>query len=427
VCQRSLCVNCVAVGLQGLVVCTTCGHGVREVRVPRALVFPFRDAWASSLAPVVSLKGLLQVVLVAIVVQTLLSFSSRWWILGRVFELGWLVFLARRAGVGFDPFGVPRYSDLASVWFGPMRRFLAGAGPVLLVAAWLSSFGQQAVSLASPWPWLLAGLAVLSVPPSLVVGSIEGTGQQPAWPWHLPSWFRRLRGDLVPLQLAVAIIAGMEALDGSFPPFSHEDTQLDLHIVQAFLPRLVSMFAVAALGSLAGLLVRTRATELGHGAPAEDLVPRVQELPAGRWTPPAPDPEAVAAEQARRFAPIELEDPAHAIANAVARKDVDEALAQLRGGAVTPDALDSALLVELAQLLAGRGDAATAAKLLRGVTVRQADAQTPRALVILARLCVERLNAADEGQSLYRRVVAEFPGTPAAAFAAARLSGPAGG
>jgi hypothetical protein len=420
-CRRALCSNCVAVGLQGLVVCTTCGHGVREVRVPRAVVFPFRDTWASALRPIASWKGVLQVLFAALAVQTLLSFSSRWWILGRVLELGWLLFLARRAGVGFDPFGVPRYSDLASVWTGPMLRLLAGAGPVLLVAAWLSSFGQQAVSLASPWPWLLAALAVVVVPPSVVVASVEGPGQQVPWPWQLPSWLRRLGGDLVPLQLAVAVIAGLEAIDGSLAPFSTEDTKLDWHIAQAFLPRLGAFFAVAALGSLTGLLVRTRATELGHGAPGEDLVPLVNELPAGRWTPPAPDPESVAAEQARRFAPIELEDPAHAVASAIARKDVDEALAELASGSVAPDALDSALVVELAQLLAGRGDAVTAAKLLRGVTMRPPDAQTPRGLVILARLCVERLHAVDEGRALYRRVVSEFPGTPAARFAEAQL------
>ncbi|GMU59756.1 MAG: hypothetical protein AMXMBFR34_15190 [Myxococcaceae bacterium] len=123
----------------------------------------------------------------------------------------------------------------------------------------------------------------------------------------------------------------------------------------------------------------------------------------------------VAAERARRYAPIELEDPAHAIAAAVARKDVDEALERLAGGDVSPDALDPALVIELAQLLAGRGDARTASHLLRALVARPPHQQTARALVILARPCIEEFGAAEEGQRLYRRVLAESQGTKAAA------------
>ena len=422
-CARALCPHCVAVGLQGLVVCSTCGNLARTLLVPRAVVAPFCETWPTALAPLCSFRGLVQIFVAAVAVQTFLVFSSRWWILGRLLELGWLLYLARRAGVGFDPFGLPRYSDLASVWVGPLPRFLAGAGPALGAAAWLSSFGQLAVPFGAASAWVVASLALATIPPSLVLGGVEGTGSGPDWPWLLPGAWRRLGSDLLPLGVAAAVIAVCEAIDGSLAPFSHEDTKLDLHLVEAFLPRRVSFFAVAALASLAGLLVRSRATELGHGPPEEDLVPRLSDAPAGRWTPPAPDPEAVAAERARRFAPIELEDPAHAVAAAVARKDVDEALAGLTSGAVAPDALDTPVLIELAQLLGGRGDFVTAAKLLRGVSVRPPDSHTARALVILARLCVERLNAIEEGHALYRRVVAEFPEGPAAAFAAKQLPG----
>jgi hypothetical protein len=139
-----------------------------------------------------------------------------------------------------------------------------------------------------------------------------------------------------------------------------------------------------------------------------------------------PDASAQEAERARRHAPIALEDPRAVVAEAVARKDLDAALAVLRRKDTTLDALEAPVVVAMAQLLAGRGGFAEAAQVLRGVSARPAGPDTPRALVILARLYVERLGAAPEGMALYRRVVAEFPGTPAAEFAATQLKAAGG-
>ena len=47
---------------------------------------------------------------------------------------------------------------------------------------------------------------------------------------------------------------------------------------------------------------------------------------------------------------------------------------------------------------------------------------TARALVVLARLHVERLDLPDLGWTLYQRAVTEYPGTSAADFARARLA-----
>lgn len=421
VCARALCRACAASGLEELPVCAACGHGVAPILVPRAVVFPFATTWSAALASVFTLHAALQILFASLAVQTLLSVGAGWWLVGRAVQLGWILFLARRAAVGFDAFGLPRYSDLGSVWLGPLPRFLAGAGPVLLAGAWLCRVGREAVAVTNPVSWLLAVLAVLLLPPALVAASVEGEGAAPAWPWRLLPLSRALGRDLRPLQVAVAVAALGEILGGAIAPFTMDDTKLDLHIVQAFVPRWGTMGVLAALAVLAGALVRTRASELGHGEPAEDLVPRLQEAPSGRWTPREPDPEVVAAEKARRFAPIELDDPLEVIRGAVARRDIDAALAPLSGGHVAPDAVDATVLVELAQLLAGRGELAQAAQMLRGVAARPPDAHTPRVLVILARLCVERLGAVDEGQALYRRVVADFPDTPAAEFARAQL------
>jgi TolA-binding protein len=95
----------------------------------------------------------------------------------------------------------------------------------------------------------------------------------------------------------------------------------------------------------------------------------------------------------RKFAPIELETDAPPAEGAVDR----------------------------AQRLAAQGDCEGAAGLLWSVVSVPGATEGARALVILARLQLERLNQPQLGWTLYRRVVAEHPGTPAAAYAQARL------
>ncbi len=416
-CARALCPACAAPGPKDLPICATCGQLAPAILVPRAVVAPFSSAWAPALRRAVTWHAAAQWLIAGLVIETLLAPNIRAWLIGRALQLGWVLYLARRAALGYDPFGVPHYVDLWSVWVGPLPRFFAGAGVALLGAAWISRFGSRAVPLGDPWALGFSALAIALVPAALTLAVIEGEGARAVWPWQMRG---RVGAALLPLQGVMVVVVLMELVTGSQAPFSREDTKLDLHIIEAFVPRMISTLSLAVLAVLAGTLVWTRATEFKHAEPADDLVPRLDDVPTGHWQPPGPSPEEQAAEKARRFAPISLDDPNQELAALLARKDVDAALAWLS----QHPAVDSVLMIDLAQLVAGRGDAATASTLLREGLVRPPDEQTPRALVILARLSIEKLGARDEGEALYRRVLAEFPGTHAAEFAAGQLRSP---
>jgi tetratricopeptide (TPR) repeat protein len=420
-CAADLCPHCAAAAVGGAPVCATCGDLVRVLLAPRGLVLPFARSWRPVALEVLSFRGATQVVVLACALQLLFALPPRLWALARALELGWVLFLARRAGVGFGVFGRPRYVDLWSVWVGPVPRTVVGALPVLGGALALSALGRVAPAATSPWLWLLVALAVVLLPPVLVAASVEGEGRQVPWPWRLPACFRRLGPDLRPLQLAVLVGAAAEAVAAAQPPFDGEDVHLDLHILEAFLPHLLSLGALGVAGALAGHLVFTRASELGHEAAGSDLLPALAEPPQGLFVRLSPEEVAAAAlARARRFEPLELDDPESRLARALDAGEGAEALTLLDAGARVGE-LGAGQRVALAQLLAGRGEAARAADLLRATLRRAGEAREPRTLVILARLCAERLGATTEAAGLYREVLALAPGSAAADYARAQL------
>jgi hypothetical protein len=214
-------------------------------------------------------------------------------------------------------------------------------------------------------------------------------------------------------------------LDARQPHFDMQDTNLFAAILVAFVPRLASFFALGCAGVLAGHLVYTRANELGHHDDA--LVPVLLTPPRGVHAPKV-DLEERERIKAQRFAPIELamgEDEAvQALVTAIDAQQAGAALLAFNalGGRSTQLNVERALA--LGQLLAGAGDPARAADVLRDVVARAPVGELQaRAMVILARVCAERLQQVDEARALFKAVVARYPGTSAATFAAGRLAG----
>lgn len=418
-CHTELCGACAALTAHQVVVCATCGTLAARHLAPRAEVTQWPSSWRRALSELWSPKGGFQILLFAVAVNTLVTYGARLWPVGWLLAAAWVLNLARRTALGLDAFALPLWEDLRLVAVGALPRFLVVGAPLGAGAMRWTDFGLVARPLTAPWPWLLAAAAVAWVPAAAVLSSIEGAGAGIPRPWR-----RFAPGDLAPLRGAVAIAAAAELLASTIAPVNRalEDTRMLEHLAVAFLPRLVTFGALAALGVLAGALVFHRAGELGHRRPEDDLVPRIAEAPTGRWAPPVPDPVQVAAEQARRFAPIALDEAP--VQTAIDRGAKDEAITAYRLGEVRADALDPARAVALAQWLAGDGDFAAAARLLEVATARPDDGPAlAKAMVVLARLCAERLGDAARSRRLYAEVVRRFPGSPAAKFAAEQLAG----
>jgi hypothetical protein len=270
--------------------------------------------------------------------------------------------------------------------------------------------------------WLLALAAAAIAPAALVGASVEGDQAGLATPWRLLDVERRLRGDVAPLHALAAVAAGLQLGCAWLAPLDFQaDTALMAHELVAFGAHLALNLTLAAAAVAAGHLLFTHAAAFDHGDALSFEVPYLPEAqPTGAWTRPV-DPAAAAA-QAQRHQPLELEDPAALLRAALDGGDAAQAIARAAAHDVPFEVLTSSQHLTLAQMLAGRGDPAGAAAGLRELLLRRPDDPVAsRAMVVLARLCAERLDDAAEAQRLYRAVAARFPGTDAARFAAQRL------
>jgi hypothetical protein len=427
-CDRSLCELCAASASAGggaLAICASCGALAEPLLATRASVAPFERGIAASLAALRSPRAVALVCIVACAAEYLGSLSPPFWLLGHALEWGWFFIAVHRASWGFPPFGAPTYDELASSWLGPLLRLLVSIGPLALGAVALVHFGLAAASPASPFLWLLALAGVWLLPPALAFACVEGSGTAWVAPWQLPERARELGGDLKFVRILVSIWIALLVIKSIQIPMEDKDPIMAEKIVAAGFDHLLSTATLAALACVLGHLLRTHAEQLGHGDPASWSIPVApQAVPRGAFAPRAAAEIALITEPVE----IELEDPRQALLDALARGDEQAALARYRSGEIQPEMLDGEVHVKVAQLLAARGEDEPAALVLRSLLARApVGSAAPRALVILARLCAERLGAAEEAVALYRRVVEKFPGTAAARFAEEKLAEPLAG
>ena len=423
-CAKELCVECAALSTHAVVVCAVCGTLAPIHLAPRGEVFPFHEVWPSALREVRSPAGVFQVLVMGTAAHGFLTWGKSLWVIGLLISVAWVLNLARRAALGMGAFGWIEWGDVRLVAGGPLLRFSCAVGLIGVGAMVWTRLGLVARSIDSPWTWLLLLGALIAVPPSLAVSSIEGAGRTILWPWRLPHWLRVLGADVRPLQVAVLVAAVFALIGLMLPPANREleDMEMLPHLVESWVPRLLMFAALGALGPLAGLLVFTRAGQLGHRRPEDDLVPSERRPPTGHYVPPVRDLEAEAAQRARRFAPIEIDESGSQ--SAIDRGARDEAIAAYRAGALRAEQLELVRAVTLAQWLAGSGDFLGAANLLRVVTGRVGgeDEARAKAMVVLARLCFERLDTPLVALRLYEEVVQRFPASSAARFAAKQLA-----
>jgi hypothetical protein len=406
-----------------MVICAGCGHPVEVICAPREQLRSF----ASTVPALIRLgwtpAALGHLLLVTTALCFLGALGPRAWLATRLLELGWLFAVMQRSTRGWPPFGLFTYADLIAAWRGPLPRFVLASAPLLIGASLLVNVGQRAAVLFSVGSVALVGLAILLMPGALVSSAVEGAGPQWRWPWQLLVMEKKLAGDLPPVRAAAAVFVALQLLSACLAPLTlADDMRLFEHIVRAWVAHAASVAGLMGLATLAGGLVHHRAASLGHGDPETWLAVAVHGAkPLGHWTPPAPQVELDA--QAKRYAPISLEDPREQLQSAIARGDAAAVREKLLVDGVDPVLLTFEELISASQILAGDGAPEPAARMLEGMLLRQPrHALAPRAMVILARLMAERLQRPDEAHALYRQALERFPGTEAARFAEARLS-----
>jgi hypothetical protein len=421
-CDVLLCLACAA-RTNGVTVCGRCGGLATVLLRPRAERDPFLATWVGTLHHLRTPRAALWLFLLTWAEGALLTLAPRGWMLGRLLMLAWVFFVVRRLGRDLDPFGVPTYGDLASVWVGPLVRSLPVLVPFAALALLYVDLGRGFVAPHATADVLTALVAVPVLGVALPMVTVEGDGRQWALPWRLPGFLRTLGRDVWPLMALLGVALAFELVAARLEPFNPDDTRMEVAIAKTWVVHLGVLLSLTWLGVATGHLLFTRAGELGHdtGEPLE--VPRLTAVPTTPWSPPAEDLKVKEAERAAKFQPIALESAEAPITEALAAKDLAKALALLRGGTIPLAEIANATLVTLAQAMASQGDARSAAELLEVLTTRLDDEATPKGLVILARLHAERLSNPARALGLYAEVVRRFPGTTAAAFAQAQLDG----
>lgn len=422
-CASNQCLECAAT-LQGVAVCGRCGLMVNVLEGPRWRLAPFSRTWRAQLRGLSSWQARVWMGLFTCAVQFLIAIHAapKLWVLGHVLLVGWLLYATRRGGRELDPFGHPLWTDLFSIWTGPLVRAAPVLVPLGVFAAWWVDSGSAAAPLLSPLDWAVAALCCPLLAVALLTVTIEGEGRRWATPWALVRVGSVVRRELPTVLGLTALALGFALLSARVLPLDMEDTHMERTITLMFLLHLGMTMTLTALGIATGHLLVTYAEQLGHESGSAEHLPWVDSLPPTAWVAPKPDEDTLAAAAAERFKPIELESPREVLEKLIAARDFEPALAMVSRADVLLTEVEGGHLVTLAQAAAARGEPATAANLLEVLISRDEDEARPRGQVILARLLAERLSKPERAQRLYEEVVARFPGTPAAAFAREQLA-----
>ncbi|HEX4384801.1 MAG TPA: hypothetical protein VH083_17705 [Myxococcales bacterium] len=384
-CARDLCNACVATIAAGqgtLPICASCGGMAELLAGPRAHLRPFAKTWSAALRPVFSPRTLGLVAIFAFASELLLRIGAYALLAALALELGWALIIVRRGGRGAAPFGLPHWDDLETAFTGALPRLLCSVGFLVVSAAALARAESRLTLLL--WPIGIATVWLL--PPALLFASIEGSGARWLAPWHLPRAARSIGRDARPAKVITVVWAGLLALRATQPRLDFGDTRIGDKIFNGGVLHFLQLWSLTALACVTGHLLFTRAEELGHGEEDTWQVPLFPgAVPTGDRAPPSSRAPAAGTEVSRE-----------ALFAAVSDGDPDEVSARwIRG--------DADILRELLRRAPGASCA-------------------PRAMVILARLCAERLESQAEARELYASVAERFPDSSAAAFARERLA-----
>ena len=288
--------------------------------------------------------------------------------------------------------------------------------PSLLWDAWRGLTAGDGLRDAVSWLLLVAAAALA---PAGLLGLALGEGS--AGVWRIGARVRQLGADYWRCALRVALCGLFAHLLTWTARSAMSEGRGLLHALCLYSFAALTLLLVARY---TGLLLHAHAAELGYALPAEYRRPALPHArPRGVRKPPPPPPVRSPPR------PLELAEDvstAETTVESVTRAlQVGDASGALSGYAALPDAQAALLSVE-AHIAIGRAavrtDPSLAVRALRcAATLHPQHPEAPRAWVLLARLHAERLGDEPEARALFSHVVAQYPGTPAAQFAAQQL------
>ncbi|WP_224244480.1 tetratricopeptide repeat protein [Hyalangium gracile] len=345
------------------------------------------------------------------------------------------VFLSSARGVELD---VPDFSSLSDI-ITPLLRGLAGSfyvwAPAVLYVIFSGNWepgGGFEAALSDPILYLILGWCLFYGPMAFMVAATPTSLWVLLNPVALVLWAFRLGTDYLLALVVVVVSLGLDVLLGLL---GGALSSAGVPVVSRTLDLVMPFFMAHVLGQL----LFVRGDKLGYGVEEdyyEPVLPGARpqgRLPSKAKSAPPPRREegGVASRMAAVLSNLEpsapVGDPSEslrAVVDAVTARDTAGAVLAYRG-------LESSSHARLApeqHLFVGRaaasgGDFALAAKAFEtAADVAPESPVAPQALVLLARLCAERMSDPARAQSVYRYIVHRYPDTDASRFAAQRLT-----
>jgi hypothetical protein len=463
VCQRPLCPDCAAVRVippVSLLACGHCGELAEPLlrlksqaaslleRIPSAFTFPLQG------------EGLPAWLGVALWLWATALIGPPGVALGWSVALASFYGLTRSTARGHEHLELSDFRDPLTSVMLPMVR---------LALVTLPAWGGALVARSLERPglgWLALGVAALWAP-TAYIGAATGTSLLELLnPVRVLGATARLGKDA---GVYVAATVGVSLLFALALPLSMlVDRLVFVPVLGGVLAQLVLTYPAFVGARLAGTVLMLHGPVFGWGEELDRYEPVLgatqprgalpekertlpKHLPSEIELPPEAPPPGEGLQPAQRherFAAIELspdaepppevtpldaallpslaEQSAEAIRKAITAHDAETALDGFRStGLTAAPALSFDELVWLGQTAASRIDYESAELAFSQASTRSAPAEAlGRARVMLARLLAERLQRRDEATRWMERIVAEQPGTNAAQYAQAWLTGP---
>lgn len=428
-CGADLCPGCAAEDIihgGKIVRCVTCS-GVAEVLRVRREVVPYWGMFGTFLKAIFSLEGLLQFLALALILYLVAHVPLVGGILYGGVWVSYYFLIINKAAYGNAKLPRPAdFTDFVDDMVLPLIRFIA-ATLILWIPTYLyvrsrigfgNLFANPVEALADPVLILIVVVSVAYFPGAIITAAVTRSTLAMLNPLVILGIVLRIPGHyfLTVLVWGIMNVTDVWLLGHLAPVLGRFYLPLLTPVLLIALGLIVPILTAFVLG----WLIHQNGEVLGFVSARELMVAEVPgavpraALPSRSEPPPESQPEPV------KPIPLEPEpdlDPARALESSLKSGDNDAAMdayRKLQAAGLTPD-LPPPPELRLANILERQGLSLDAAHACRRAAEK--DPQGPlatRAIFTAARLLVERVGEVEQGKTMYRYLVENYPQDPLA-------------